>query len=137
MTSRELVIQALRFETLDRIPTELADVCGAPWQYPAGKSWGIERKKGRRMDIWGCIWEMAEDEVCGEVKNAPLSGGDWAGLARFQPPWEALDGADLSRVNAAHANTDKFMIPMLDPMPNPFERMQHLRGTEQLLLGRD
>ena len=28
----------------------------------------------------------------------------------------------------------RFMIPMWAPMPNPFERMQHLRGSEQLFL---
>jgi hypothetical protein len=130
---------------VDRIPIENSfggdleirypsDVARPPYRYPAGKSWGVENVKGRRMDIWGCVWEAGEDGVCGEVKESPLQG-DWSGLDKFQPPWEVLDGADLSQVNAACAASTKFMIPMwADLIANPFERMQHLRGTEQLLM---
>lgn len=144
MTSRERVNRALRFEEVDRIPIENAfggdlearypsDVSRPPYRYPVGRSWGVANRKGRRMDIWGCIWEAAEDGVCGEVKESPLRG-DWSPLGTYQPPWEVLEGADLSPVNQACAASGKFMISMWDSMPNPFERMQHLRGTEQLYL---
>lgn len=145
LTSRERVWRALRFEPVDRIPIENSfgggleqryptDVARPPCRYPAGRSWGIENVKGRRMDIWGCIWESGEDGVCGEVKESPLQA-DWGGLDAFQPPWEVLDGADLSGVNAACAASSRFMLPMWGDLSNsPFERMQHLRGTEQLLM---
>ncbi len=142
MTSRERVRRALVLEEVDRIPIENSfggelerrypsDVARPPFCYPAGKSWGVENQQGRRMDIWGCIWEAGEDGVCGEVKEPPLRG-DWSQLRTFQPPWEVLEGADLSHVNAACAASDKFMMPMWgDLIANPFERMQHLRGSEQ------
>lgn len=144
MTPRERVRRAFQFEEVDRIPIENgfggrlqetypSDVANPPFQYPPGRSWGEYGQQGRRMDIWGCLWEMGEDGVCGEVKASPLSGG-WAGLKTFQPPWEVLQGADLSAVNHYCATYEKFMISMWDSMPNPFERMQHLRGTEQLFL---
>lgn len=144
MTSRERVRRALRFEEVDRIPIENGfggelqrkyptDVEGPPYRYPAGRSWGEVNKKGRRMDVWGCVWEAAEDGVCGEVKESPLKG-DWSKLKTFKPPWEVIEGADLSQVNPACAASEKFMISMWDSMPNPFERMQHLRGPEQLYM---
>jgi uroporphyrinogen decarboxylase len=144
VTSRERVKRALQFEVVDRIPihnnfVELqqkypSDVAAPPYSYPPGKSWGVEGKKGRRMDIWGCVWEAGEDDVCGEVKEPILKDDDWGKLKAFKPPWEVLEGADLSQVNPACAVSEKFMISMWESMPNLFERMQHLRGTEQLYM---
>jgi len=145
MTSRERVRRALTFEEVDRIPIENSfggelerrfpsDVARPPFHYPAGRSWGVENQQGWRMDIWGCVWEAGEDGVCGEVKDPPFKS-DWSALRSYQPPWEVLQGADLSQVNAACAASDRFMIPMWgDLIANPFERMQHLRGSEQLYL---
>ena len=143
MTSRERVTKALRFEEVDRIPIENgfsalqakypSDVAEPPYRYPSGRSHGEQNSKGWYMDLWGCGWEAGEDGVCGEVKESPLMDG-WGGLKTFQPPWEVLDGADLSQVNRACAESGKFMISKWASMPNPFERMQHLRGTEQLFM---
>ncbi|HTS19554.1 MAG TPA: uroporphyrinogen decarboxylase family protein [Verrucomicrobiae bacterium] len=144
MTSRERVTNALRFEEVDRIPIENffggelerrypSDVALPPYRYPSGRSWGEGNRRGRSMDIWGCVWEAAEDSVCGEVRESPLQQ-DWSALKSFQPPWEILDGADLTAVNPFCAATNRFVIPMWETMPNPFERMQHLRGTEQLYM---
>lgn len=135
----------MTFEEVDRIPIENSfggelerrfpsDVARPPFHYPAGRSWGVENQQGCRMDIWGCVWEAGEDGVCGEVKDPPFKS-DWSALRSYQPPWEVLQGADLSQVNAACAASDRFMIPMWgDLIANPFERMQHLRGSEQLYL---
>ncbi len=144
MTSRERVRRVLQFDPVDRIPIENrfggelqerhpSDVASPPYRYPVGKSWGEVNRKGRRMDIWGCVWEAGEDGVCGEVREPPLAG-DWSRLKNFSPPREILAGADLTQVNPACAASDTFMIPMWESMPNPFERMQHLRGAEQLYL---
>ncbi|MEI6971808.1 MAG: uroporphyrinogen decarboxylase family protein [bacterium] len=144
MTSRERVSRAMTFELVDRIPIENgfwgelqerypSDVASPPYHYPAGRSRGEPNRKGRYVDIWGCVWEAGEDGVCGEVKDSPLRSG-WEGLKAYRAPNDVLDGADLSAVNPACAATDRFMIPMWDSMPNPFERMQHLRGSEQLLM---
>jgi uroporphyrinogen decarboxylase len=144
ITSRERVIKALTFEELDCIPIENgfdqelkelypSDVSHVPYNYPAGKSKGVVNRKGKRIDIWGCTWEAAEDGVCGEVVASPLRDG-WDKLKTFQPPWEIINGADLSGVNATCGASKNFMISMWDSMPNPFERMQHLRGTQNLFM---
>jgi uroporphyrinogen decarboxylase len=134
MTSRQRVINALTFQPVDRIPTERDDVYGPRYTYGPGRSSGPQAcGKGRYTDVWGCVWEAAEDGVCGEVKASPLRG-DWSALARFQPPWDVLEQADLASVNPDCAASDKFMIPMWAAAPNPFERLQHLRGSEQLFL---
>jgi hypothetical protein len=110
------------------------DVSEPPYTFGPGRSWGVEGVKGRRMDAWGCLWEAAEDGVTGECVDSPLRQDDWSALERFQPPWDVLEQADLSHVNASCAKSDKFMIPMWNGGANLFERMQHLRGTEQLLM---
>jgi uroporphyrinogen decarboxylase len=143
MTSRERVIKALTFEDVDRIPIENgfrdlarkypSDVASPPYRYPAGRCRGERYKRGCYTDAWGCTWEAGEDGVIGEVKAPPLQG-DWSRLRTYQPPWDILQGADLSPVNPACAASDAFMMSMWDSMPHLFERMQHLRGSEQLFL---
>lgn len=133
MTSRELIKAALEFKEYDRIPISARDVTEPEYYYPNGISSGIYGKKGERKDIWGCGWVALEDGVCGEVKYSPLS--DWNKLDSFKPPWDVLNNADLSKVNSSCEQTEKFVCPMWEPaMPNIFERMQHIRGTENLFM---
>jgi len=136
MTSRERVIAALRFDDFDRIPIEKDDCIAAPCTYPGWYRNETPYGSGRRYtDAWGCVWEALEPEVCGEVKGHPL-GNDWQGLDTFRPPYEILRKADFSEIAAfCDKNRDKFIINQWEPaMPNLFERMQHLRGTQNLYL---
>lgn len=142
ITPRSLVKRALDFVEVDRIPIDnplggaaqerFPSAVGAP-RYTLGPGRSRERDCGTRRstDVWGCVWDAAEDGVCGEVIASPLRAG-WSALAHFQPPWDVLEQADLSPVNADCANSDRFMIPMWAGGANVFERMQHLRGTENL-----
>jgi uroporphyrinogen decarboxylase len=138
MTSRERVKKALNFEAFDRVPIEVegdikgftSDLQYPKYKYGEGNSSGIPDKKGSYRDIWGCLWEVGEDGVKGEVKQPLLS--DWSKLNSFQPPWEALKEADLSQVNRQYAQSDKFMMKMWGT--EPFQRMQYLRGTENLFM---
>lgn len=142
MTSRERVKAALDFSAVDRIPIEnplsgeaqerFPTDIGAPrYSFGPGRSQGKAEGTRRYTDVWGCVWNAAEDGVCGEVVESPLRA-DWSALAHFQPPWDVLEQTDLSLVNADCARSDKFMIPMWAGGVNLFERMQHLRGTENL-----
>ena len=132
-TSRELIKAALDFREYDRVPIEARDASSVPFVYPVGRSNGLIGVKGKRTDIWGCGWEALEDGVCGEVKYHPLE--DWDHLSRFSPPWDVLKQADLSDVNRFCASSDKFCYVAWEPaMPNIFERMQFLRGTENLFI---
>jgi uroporphyrinogen decarboxylase len=154
ITSRERVIKALRFDNPDRAPRDLWTLPGIPkyqaaalarlleryptdfttpnFNYgPAKRARGVPAEVGAYVDEWGCGWEVAEPGVVGEVKDAPLD--DISKLAHYQPPWEVLEGADFSRVNAGCANTDKFVL-VWGTVARPFERMQFLRGTEKLMI---
>jgi len=135
MTSKERVIAALRFRDFDRIPIEKIDCTATPYTYPGWFRDGIPFEVGRYTDAWGCVWEVLEPGVCGEVKGHPL-GNDWQGLDTLKPPYETLKKVDISHTAAfCEENRDKFIINQWEPaMPNLFERMQHLRGTENLIM---
>ncbi|MBC7320951.1 methyltransferase [bacterium] len=153
MTSRERVIRALRFENPDRVPRDLWYLPGVEMfrkneleeilkKYPSDFTtpkyrYGTSRRAkgkpniaGEYIDAWGCVWRVAESGVIGEVKDPPLK--DWSALKSYQPPWELLEEADLSEVNKSCAETDKFV--RVGTEVRPFERMQFLRGTENLFL---
>ncbi|MDR1092788.1 MAG: methyltransferase [Clostridiales bacterium] len=135
MTSRELVVRALTFRECPEIPTERDDVGGgAPiFTYGAGRAGGVPvNVKGVRYDEWGTEWVAGEDGVCGEVKRYQLA--DWEDLKTFSPPYDVLRNADFSRVDASCRATDKFVMPFWWANYNLFERMQMLRGTENLFM---
>jgi hypothetical protein len=152
MTSRDRVTKALTFASPDRAPRnlwclpgiemfradELARMraawpddfasAGAPYGRPARTS-GTPYRRGSYTDEWGCLWEVREDGVVGEVKGPPLA--DWAALDRFHPPREILAG-DWASADASRETTQSFVLA--GTSVRPFERMQFLRGSENLLL---
>ena len=87
---------------------------------------------GEYTDAWGCHWVVGEPGVTGEVK-APVIA-DWSDLDSYKIPWEMLERADLSRVNQQCAESDGFVLLYFSNETRPFERMQFLRGTENLFL---
>lgn len=157
MTSRERVRRTLTFQNPDRAPRDLwwlpgvemfqkaaLDVLQARYPpdfvFPAFKYGEAERASGTPYvtgtyrDEWGCPRIVSTPGVAGQVKDPPLA--DWAALDRLRPPYEILDHADFSRVNASCAATDKFVKAgaVYGTTVRPFERMQFLRGTENLLM---
>ena len=153
MDSRERVRRALRFEHPDRAPRNLwslpgirmfreaeledvlsrypSDMTGPDYRYGASsRARGTPNIVGSYVDDWGSGWTVAEPGIVGEVKDPPLA--DWSALAHYQPPFEVLDNADLSRVNRSCAETDRFVLA--GTMTRPFERMQFLRGSENLFM---
>lgn len=153
MTSRERVRKALLFDNPDRVPRNLwtlpgvskyradevsrlveefpMDFTSPRYSYGAAKrARGVACEIGEYVDSWGSVWHVAEQGVVGEVKEYPLA--DWSSLDSYELPWELLDGADLSQVNASCAETDGFCL--VGTETRPFERMQFLRGTENLFL---
>ena len=153
MTGRERMIRTLRFEHPDRAPRDLWALPGVPMfrrdefdafraRFPddlagpdvtygrGARESGVPNLVGTYVDEWGCVWEALEPGVVGEVKGAPLD--DWAVLAHYAPPFEILDNADFSRVNASCVRSDKFILA--GTTVRPFERMQFIRGTEKLFI---
>jgi hypothetical protein len=101
---------------------------------PGDRVSGTQARKGIYVDEWGCPFEAAEDGVIGEVKRPPLA--DWSAFAHFRPPYETIERADWDAVNRAQkanlAGPRKFMVA--GTSIRPFERMQFLRGSENLYL---
>lgn len=96
----------------------------------SSRAGGTPFLRGRNVDEWGVEWEAAEDGVVGEVKRPLLA--DWRELAHYSPPWEVLSNANWDVVDRLCACTGKFVITPWHL--NIFERMQLLRGTQNLFM---
>lgn len=153
MNSRERVIRTLRFEQPDRAPRDLwylpgtemfhkdlldailqrypVDIARPPAPFgPSRRASGTPNVVGDYIDEWGCWWTVAESGVIGEVKHPPLA--DWAALAGYEAPYEMLDGFNSAAVNAFCQAEDRFVLGGTGL--RPFERMQFLRGSENLFM---
>lgn len=84
---------------------------------------------GEYTDEFGCEWHVGEPGVVGEKGPAIKEIED---VDSYEMPWEILDNADLSKVNELCAKTDKFVLA--GTYVRPFERLQFLRGTENLFM---
>ena len=154
MTGRERVHRCLEFDRPDRVPRDV-------WLLPIARMnngdaamaafaerWPVDFARpeivnpavralqqgdayavGQHRDEWGCTFENALAGVIGQVKQPILD--DWSKLADVRPPVEVLE-VDVEAVNRVCAATEKFVIA--DCYPRPFERMQFLRGTEELFI---
>ena len=152
MTPRERVIRTLQHKEVDRPPRELWALPGVPMFMPnelraqleafpvdfTGPGVGYKRGKresgtpcviGSSVDAWGSVWEVKEDGVVGEVKDAPFID-NYDKLGEYEAPWELLEGLDKDQIALNCAATDKFVLAGTET--RPFERMQFLRGTESL-----
>jgi hypothetical protein len=139
LTGRERVIKALNFDSVDRVPIEVneamvpgfsSDVLRPAFTYGRGKSSGTTGVRGTYTDYWGSLWEAAEDGVKGEVKHPLLE--DWEDIKKLEIPWDVLEQADLSGVQEQGETTGRFVMKMFGI--EPFQRMQYLRGTEDLFM---
>lgn len=154
MTSRERVLRTLEFNSPDRIPVDL-------WVLPRarlihGKAFDTlyqEHEKdivsisgpfdhgftpeyyqqGRYVDPWGSVWINLQSGILGEVKEPVFADysrleGYEAPIAQFLSEWEAARG-DITAQIAQARQAGKFIIGGWISL---FERMQFLRGTEDL-----
>jgi hypothetical protein len=87
-------------------------------------------QKGAYTDEWGSVWHVGEPGVVGEVKEPIL--GDWARLTHFMPPEHVTQRAEWDHVNRMCDTSTKFMLS--STCARPFERLQFLRGTENLYI---
>ena len=152
MTSRELVRRTLEFNSPERIPRDLwilpwakkyhpvelnqiehrfpRDLVTSPGFYrqPVLTS-GDPYEMGIYIDDWGCTFVNNQLGVHGEVKQ-PLVN-TWEDLEKVHPPQAALT-IDIEQVNAFCRSTDQFVIA--GACPRPFERLQFIRGSQNLFL---
>ncbi len=152
MNSRTLVKKTLEFDSPDRVPRHLWYLPYAEEKYPEGlakiradfpddivnppadyrvppKTEGDMFTPGFYTDEWGSVFENRQSGIIGEVKEPILK--DWSDLNKVRIPVEMLD-FNVATVNEFCAETDKFVIGSC--CPRPFERIQFLRGTENVYM---
>ncbi len=153
MTSRERMIAALEFSSPDRAPRDLwalpyvslfrgeelrelvtrfpPDLAGTQLS-PGTANLRVNHLEtvGEYVDEWGSLWDKAEPGVIGEVKRPALD--DWSKLDGYQPPWETIDLIDRDHINRQCAEGDRFRMSAVTA--RPFERLQFIRGSENLFL---
>lgn len=156
MTSRELVKNTLEFKNTARAPRDMwllpwaeinypeelkkiiqdfpQDMIGAPsFLLKTPVTTGSEYETGEYVDEWGCRFININRGTIGEVKEPILAAEDeeWDDISAVHIPEELLT-INISRINEFCANTDKFV--MSGCCPRPFERLQFIRGTENLYI---
>lgn len=157
MTSRELVHSTLEFKNTggraprnlwflpwaqNNYPGELAkiredfpdDFSGAETTYrELPKTVGQQMEIGVYVDEWNCTFHNLQRGVIGEVKEPliPADDMEWVNADKVHLPEEWLT-FDMDMVNRSCAATDKFVTGGC--CPNPFERLQYIRGTENLYM---
>ena len=149
MTRRERVAAALRGRAVDRIPRTYSslpgfdhanpgvmerierrfpqDVAGCGFRWPDGAQQGDPCAVGTYVDEWGCAFENVHGGVIGQVKHPIID--TYAALETFKPPI-TLIGKGMDDVNRTCESTDGFTMSAV--ALQPFERMQFLRGTENV-----
>jgi uroporphyrinogen decarboxylase len=84
---------------------------------------------GTYIDEWGCVFENRQSGIIGEVKHPIVE--DWSDTSKVHIPREALT-LDIDQVNAFCRETECFV--MAGTCQRPFERLQFIRGTENLFM---
>ncbi len=152
MTSREIVTRTLEFNSPPRLPRNIwmlpwvgqnhpdavervqrdfpDDFTSCPGYYETEPPCvGDPYAVGTYRDDWGCTFENLQRGIIGEVKD-PLVA-EWSDLDQVHIPGEKLT-LDIDRANEFCHATDKFVL--MGRCPRPFERLQFLRGSANLLM---
>ncbi|MCK5129406.1 MAG: methyltransferase [Clostridiales bacterium] len=156
-TSKEIVKKALEFDNPERAPRTM---WALPWavnhypdevatlreKYPSDfrgvpgfanetpKTMGNPYINGEYIDEWGCKFINIQEGIIGEAKEPLIAPDDedWNDTSKIHIPREWLT-IDVDQVNAfCKENDEKFLNAGC--CPNPFERMQFIRGTENLYI---
>jgi len=155
MTSRERVRRSIEFDHPDRVPRDLWTLPIAGLQNgeeavaALARRWPVDFgcpdlpnpalealrsgsacSIGRYRDEWGCVADNIQEGVVGEVKEPLIK--EWDDLDKLRVPVEALD-FDRDAVNRYCRADDRFQISDRASV-RVFERMQFLRGSENLFM---
>jgi uroporphyrinogen decarboxylase len=116
-------------ELLENYPLDIIQISG-----PSDHGFTPEYyQKGTYTDLWGCVWTNVQPGIIGEVKQHILSDEDK--LFAYKPPidffHEWWDKAWPSVSNSISVAREKGQF-LIGGWISLFERMQFLRGTEDL-----
>ncbi len=147
MTGKERITRALRFESVDRVARQIWPQ-QAIYMFRKNEYEELLEKfpmdgvpvileenpckiNENYIDEWGCVWETLEDGILGEVKYPPLK--DLSKFNKYMPPYDFLENANWDKLQKqCDKNKDKFIIGTTTV--RPFERMQYIRGVEDLYM---
>ncbi len=152
--SRKLVYETLAFENPSRLPRDLWALPWANMNYPTQLTnikndfpsdiksasrftkrgtieIGDSYEVGKYIDPWGCEFINIQRGVIGEVRNPLITDDEWENISNVHFPVEWFD-IDISQVNAYCKTQDQFILSGF--CARPFERLQFLRGTENLYM---
>jgi hypothetical protein len=160
LSPRELVQRTLRFGHPERLPRDLwtlpwatihhpetvaelvrsypSDFTTTQYYYPPSqRAKGDPYQRGTSTDAWGCVFRNIQPGLIGEVEDPILA--DMADARSYRPPHEQLPRAGTrvwsaarDEINRYYAGTDRFVFANI--CPQPWERYQFLRGTENALI---
>lgn len=152
--SRKLVYKTLEYDKPKRAPRDLWALPWASYNYPkqlksirekypldiksasgfSGRSTvehGDMHKTGTYTDPWGCVFVNIHEGVHGEIKDPIVKGEEWEDIDKVHFPFEWFD-IDVDGVNAYCKEKNLFILSGF--CPRPFERLQFIRGTEQVYM---
>jgi methylmalonyl-CoA mutase cobalamin-binding domain/chain len=149
---RELVKQTLEFRSPARLPRQLWVLPWAAKRHPEElqrierdfppdittipifcsepvPGGGNAHTVGTFVDAWGCTFLNLQEGIIGQVKEPLVT--DWSETDHVRFPRERL-AVDKEEVATFCGATDRFVLA--GTCPRPFERLQFLRGPENLYL---
>jgi len=149
---RELVRRTLEFDSPERIPRHIWVLPWAVHQHPEQvaaiqkrfpddvvtsppfyrtplPTVGDRYEVGTYTDEWGCTFSNLQRGIIGIVKTPSIR--DWSDLETLRAPEERLS-VDVDQVNRFCRQDGRFVLAGC--WPRPFEQLQFLRGTENVLI---
>jgi methylmalonyl-CoA mutase cobalamin-binding domain/chain len=152
VSPREIVRAALEFRDPPRLPRQLWALPWAEKRYPEEMArikehfpsdivvipvlcsepvpgGGNAHAVGTFVDAWGCTFENLQDGIIGQVKEPLIS--DWSEWEEIRFPRERL-AIDRGEVGEFCRSTNLYVLA--GTCPRPFERLQFIRGSEELYL---
>jgi uroporphyrinogen decarboxylase len=116
---------------VERICTDFPDDIVSPKDFlkTPPRTQGSQYEIGVYVDAWGCVFTNYQRGVIGEVKEPLIKAEDWSDKDNLRLPVELLS-IDKDAVNACCRGSDRFVTGGANV--NPFERLQWIRGSEQL-----
>lgn len=153
-TPREIVWKTLQFQKPERVPFHKGALPWALERYPdfwaaldqkypndiinVSGFWKKEAETngsvfipGKYTDAWGVEFVNIAQGIQGEVRKPIVSDEGFEDTSRVHIPYEWLT-VDIDRVNRFCHETDKFV--RAGNTIRPFEQIQFIRGTEQLMV---
>jgi uroporphyrinogen decarboxylase len=127
-TSREIVIDTIKFNNPERFPFDLSEKYGSDFYY-INMQPSVDDRHDKGIDEWGCKWDNIGVCSLGEVKEFPIK--EWSNFNKMQIPDITLSDRWKNIENAKNKANGKFIMGFGISL---FERIHFLRGLQNTWL---